>query len=238
MDPEKLKSIIESILFVSGEPMKILKLANITDATEAEVEEAIIKLNEEYANGRGLRIIKIKDTIQMVSNPDNAEFVAELVKSEIQENLSQAALEVLSIVAYRGPITRVEIEAIRGVNCSFTLRALLIRGLIDRTENIKDNRRYLYNISFDFLKKLGVDSVEKLPDWEEMNKKPEENAPIEVHDKPEKNEAGVAEEKSMQKMELGYGVAEPSSDSQGKIEAMAGSEEKAQDNNSAEKSEV
>jgi segregation and condensation protein B len=173
MDSEKLKSIIESILFVSGEPMKLLKLARVTDATEKEVEEAVTKLNDDYADGRGLRIIRIKDTIQLVSNPDNAEFVAELVKSEIQENLSQASLEVLSIVAYRGPITRAEIEAIRGVNCSFTLRALLIRGLIDRTENIKDNRRYLYNISFDFLKKLGVDSVDKLPDWETLNKKEE-----------------------------------------------------------------
>ncbi|MCX6762108.1 MAG: SMC-Scp complex subunit ScpB [Candidatus Moranbacteria bacterium] len=171
MQPEKLKSIIESILFVSGEPMKLLRLAKVTDATEAEVEEAVAKLNAEYAQGRGLRIVQIKDTIQLVTNPDNAEFVAELVKSEIQENLSQAALEVLSIVAYRGPITRAEIEAIRGVNCSFTLRALLIRGLIDRIENIKDNRRYIYNISFDFLKKLGVESVEKLPDWEALNKK-------------------------------------------------------------------
>jgi segregation and condensation protein B len=188
MDPEKLKSIIESILFVSGEPMKIVKLAKVTDATEAEVEEAVAKLNEDYANNRGLRIIKIKDTIQMATNPDNADFVAELVKSEIQENLSQASLEVLSIVAYRGPITRAEIEAIRGVNCSFTLRALLIRGLIDRTENIKDNRRYLYNISFDFLKKLGMDSVEKLPDWEVLNKKLEENETSAI---PEKLEEGV-----------------------------------------------
>ncbi|MEI7426177.1 MAG: SMC-Scp complex subunit ScpB [Candidatus Moraniibacteriota bacterium] len=175
MEPEKLKSIIESILFVSGEPIELLKLARITDATEVEVENALAKLSEEYVAGRGLRIIKIKDTIQLATNPDNAEFVAELIKSEIQENLSQAALEVLSIVAYRGPISRAEIEAIRGVNCSFTLRALLIRGLIDRTENIKDNRRYLYNISFDFLKKLGMDSVEKLPDWETLNKKPENN---------------------------------------------------------------
>ena len=154
--------------------MKIVKLAKVIDVTEAEVEEALTKLNEDCAKGRGLRIVRIKDTIQLVSNPDNAEFVAELVKSEIQENLSQASLEVLSIVAYRGPITRAEIEAIRGVNCSFTLRALLIRGLLDRTENIRDNRRYLYNISFDFLKKLGLESVEKLPDWEALNKKEEE----------------------------------------------------------------
>lgn len=174
MEPEKIKSIIESILFVSGEPMKLLKLAKVADATEAEVEEAVAGLNEDYAKGRGLLIVRIKDEIQLVTSPENAEFVAELVKSEIQENLSQAALEVLSIVAYRGPIARAEIEAIRGVNCSFTLRALLIRGLLDRTENIKDNRRYLYSISLDFLKKLGIDSVEKLPDWETLNKKEEE----------------------------------------------------------------
>lgn len=166
--------------------MGILKLAKVADATEAEVEGALEKLNADYANGRGLRIVKIKDTIQLVSNPDNAQFVAELIKSEIQENLSQAALEVLSVVAYRGPISRAEVEAIRGVNCSFTLRALLIRGLIDRTENIKDNRRYLYNISFDFLKKLGVDSVEKLPDWEVLQKK-------------EKIESDEVSEKSVEK---------------------------------------
>jgi segregation and condensation protein B len=171
MEPEKLKSIVESIIFVSGEPIKLIKIAEVTDATEAEVEGAIAGLNEDYILNRGLRIVRIKDTIQMVTNPDNAGFVAELVKSEIQENLSQAALEVLSIVAYRGPISRAEIEAIRGVNCSFTLRALLIRGLLDRTENIKDNRRYLYNISFDFLKKLGMDSVEKLPDWKALSKR-------------------------------------------------------------------
>jgi segregation and condensation protein B len=198
MQPEKLKSIIESILFVSGEPMKIVKLAKVADATEAEVEGVVAKLNEDYANGRGLRIIQIKDTIQMASSPDNAEFVAELVKSEIQENLSQASLEVLSIVAYRGPITRAEIEAIRGVNCSFTLRALLIRGLIDRTENIKDNRRYLYNISFDFLKKLGVDSVEKLPDWETLNKKSEENETVGISDKREEPSTVIPAEAGIQ----------------------------------------
>ena len=175
MELKKIKSIIESILFVSAEPMRMTKLAKVADATEAEVEGALESLSEDYADSRGLRIVRIKDTIQLVTNPDNADFVAELVKGEIQENLSQASLEVLSIVAYRGPISRAEIEAIRGVNCSFTLRALLIRGLLDRTENIKDNRRYLYNISLDFLKKLGIDRVEKLPDWEVLSKKVEEN---------------------------------------------------------------
>lgn len=171
MNPTKLKSIIESLLFASGEPVKIVKIAKIAGAAEDEIKNAVVSLNEDYAKDRGLIVVRIKDTIQLATNPENALFVSELVKSEIQENLSQAALEVLSIVAYRGPISRAEIEAIRGVNCTFTLRALLIRGLLDRTENIKDNRSYLYNISLDFLKKLGMDSVEKLPDWETLSKK-------------------------------------------------------------------
>lgn len=202
MHPEKLKSILESILFVSGEPMKLLKLAKVADATEVEVETAISGLSEDYAKGRGLRIVRVKDTIQLVTNPENAEFVAELVKGEIQENLSQAALEVLSIVAYRGPMTRAEIEAIRGVNCSFTLRALLIRGLLDRTESIKDNRRYLYSISLDFLKKLGMDSVEKLPDWEVLNKKEdasvEETGSSEILERAEKPSTVIPAETEIQ----------------------------------------
>lgn len=170
---QKVKSIIESLLFVSGESIKISKLAGICAISEEEMEKAVAALSADYARERGLLIIRIGDTVQLVTNPDNAQFVSEMLKSEIQENLSQASLEVLSIVAYRGPITRAEIEEIRGVNCSFTLRALSIRGLVDKIENIKDNRRYLYNISFDFLKKMGVEGVEKLPDWELLNKKPD-----------------------------------------------------------------
>lgn len=188
MEKGKLQSVIESVLFVSGEPMKLSRLAKVTDVTEEEIAEAVDGLNADYAAGRGLVIVRIKDTVQLATSPDNASFVDELVKGEIQENLSQAALEVLSIVAYRGPMTRAEIEAIRGVNCSFTLRALLIRGLIDRTESLKDNRRYLYSISMDFLKKLGLDSVEKLPDWEALQKK--ETA------EPEQPETGEGETKN------------------------------------------
>ncbi|HAI74226.1 MAG TPA: SMC-Scp complex subunit ScpB [Candidatus Moranbacteria bacterium] len=173
MNPKKIKSITESLLFASGEPMKTVKVAKIIGVAEVEIENAVMALNKDYAEDRGLIVVKIKDTIQLATNPENAPFISELIKNEIQENLSQAALEVLSIAAYRGPISRAEIEAIRGVNCSFTLRALLIRGLLDRTENIKDNRRYLYNISLDFLKKLGLESVEKLPDWEMLQKKEE-----------------------------------------------------------------
>ena len=169
MDIEKLKSIIESILFISGESVKISRISKIAGAPKPEVENAIMALQNDYAI-RGLAIIKKEDMVEMATNSENSEFVSELVKSEIQEKLSQAALEVLSIVAYRSPITRADIEAIRGVNSSYTLRSLLMRGLIERIDNPSDNRGYLYKISFDFMKTLGIESIEKLPDWETLSK--------------------------------------------------------------------
>ncbi|MFA7319690.1 MAG: SMC-Scp complex subunit ScpB [Parcubacteria group bacterium] len=169
MEPDKLKSAIESILFIAGEPVEISRIAKITDATKPEVEAAIVVLQGEYATGRGMVIVRKEEAVQMATAPDNAEVVSEMVKSGIQDGLSKAALEVLSIVAYRGPISRVNIEAIRGVNCSFTLRALLLRGLLERMDDPKNGRSYLYKISFDFLKKMGLENVEKLPDFETLS---------------------------------------------------------------------
>jgi segregation and condensation protein B len=170
MDLEKLKSIIESILFISGDPVKISRVAKITGASKPEIENAIMILQKDYSAGRGMVIIKKEDEVQMATSPENSSFTDDLVKSEIQENLSRAALEVLSIIAYRGPISRTDVDAIRGVNSAFTIRSLMIRGLLERVDNPKDNRGFLYKISFDFLKKLGLDSIEKLPDWESLSK--------------------------------------------------------------------
>lgn len=171
MEPDKLKSIIESLLFVSGEPVKIMKLAKIAEVHKAEAENAIMALSGEYeSRNRGLRIIKRNDEIQLATNPENAGYAEQLVKGELQESLTPAASEVLSIVAYRGPVTRAGIEAIRGVNCTYTLRNLLLRGLVDREENPKDARSYVYKITFDFLKHLGVNNIKKLPEYENLSK--------------------------------------------------------------------
>ena len=171
MELEKIKSAIESILFLSGESVSIARMMKVIEASKEEIENAILILQNEYAERKsGLLILRKEDEVQLATNPENADLLNSLVKNEIQENLSSAGLEVLAIVAYRGPITRVEIEAIRGVNCSFTLRSLLMRGLVERIGNPKDSRGYLYKISFDFLKKLGMDSVSKLPDFENLSK--------------------------------------------------------------------
>lgn len=171
MELEKIKSVIESLLFVGGEPVKISKLSKIIEVSKEDVENAVMLLVADCASsGRGISILRKEDEIQMVTNPDNASFVDKIVKSDLQEALSNASLEVLSIIAYRGPITRTEIEMIRGVNCTYTLRNLLMRGLVERIENQKDLRGYVYKISFEFLKKLGLEDIKKLPDYEILSK--------------------------------------------------------------------
>ncbi len=171
MDQQKLKSVVESLLFTSGEPIKISKLAKITQTSAPSVENAVMELSGEYlGKKRGIIIVKKDNRVQLATNPDNAFFVNRLVDNELKGDLSQASLEVLSVVAYRGPITRSGVEAVRGVNSSFTLRNLLMRGLIEKTENSKDKRKYLYRISFDFLKELGLSNVKELPDYEKISK--------------------------------------------------------------------
>lgn len=171
MEAEKLKSIIESLLFISGEPLKISRLAKIIGVPKAETENAIMVLSGEYeAQKRGIRMIRKGEEIQLVTDPGNAGFMEQLIKGELQESLSPASLEVLSIVTYRGPITRSDIEAVRGVNCTYTLRNLLLRGLVTREENPKDARGYIYEASFDFLKHLGIDDIKKLPEYESLSR--------------------------------------------------------------------
>ncbi len=171
MEPDQLKSVIESLLFVSGEPLAVSRVAKIAGVHKAEAENAIMILSGEYeAQKRGLRIIKNGDKVQLVTDSGNAKFAEQLIKGELQEELTPASLEVLSIVAYRGPITRANIEAIRGVNCTYTLRNLLLRGLVDRGENPKDARSYIYKITFDFLKHLGIDDIKKLPEYENLSR--------------------------------------------------------------------
>lgn len=164
-----LKSIIESILFAHGEPTGIEKLSKIVKARKEEVKETLEALKKDY-EGRGFVILEKDGEYQLGSAAENAKYVDDLMKEEFTEELSKAALEVVSIVAYKGPLTRAKIEYVRGVNSAFTLRNLLMRGLVERIENPKDARSYLYRISFDFLKHMGLTKAEELPQYEEFKK--------------------------------------------------------------------
>ncbi len=164
-----LKSIIESILFSIGEPISIEKLARTLGKNKNLIKKTIEDLENDYEKeNRGVQIIKHGEKIQLVSSPKNNLYIEKLIKNELQEDLTPASLEALAIVAYKGPITRAEIEEIRGVNCSFILRSLLIRGLIERRGHPQDARAYVYEISFNFLKKLGLSSIEELPEYKKL----------------------------------------------------------------------
>jgi segregation and condensation protein B len=163
---------LESLLFVSGEPLSFGRLAKLLQISEDEVMACIRALAEKYAEDGacGLQLIVKDKKAELATKPENIPFIESLTKSSLQENLSKPALEVLSIIAYRTPITRVEIESIRGVNCSFTLRNLLLRDLIERQGNPEDARGYVYLPTFRFLESLGLRSITELPDHEALSR--------------------------------------------------------------------
>jgi segregation and condensation protein B len=116
----------------------------------------------------GVQLVDAGDGVQFVSNPENAELVKRFVKDDFSGELTPASLETLTVIAFRGPITKPELEQIRGVNCSLILRNLLIRGLIIGDEN-KQNMQTYYQVTTDFLKHLGINSVEELPDYQKLH---------------------------------------------------------------------
>lgn len=166
------KSCLEALLFVSGEPISFSSLEKVTGKDSDFLKTEAEKLAEEYKErNSGLRIIFQDNKVQMVTAGENGEIVEKLLKIDIEGELSRSAIETISIIAYRGPISRAEIDDIRGVNTSFTLRQLAIRGLIEKIDNPNDARAYLYQISFDFLRQLGIEKVEDLPKFNELRQR-------------------------------------------------------------------
>lgn len=163
-----LTSQLESILFVATKPVSVAKLAELLKQSEADVEAALAQIKEEYQNGqRGIQLIRHASKVQFTTQPDNRKVVETYLKEEQFGELTKPGLETLTIVAYRGPITKLELEAIRGVNCSMILRNLLIKGLVEATED-KTKMRTTYNVTFDFIRFLGLNQVSELPDYEKL----------------------------------------------------------------------
>ncbi|MEI6378684.1 MAG: SMC-Scp complex subunit ScpB [Candidatus Falkowbacteria bacterium] len=164
-----LKHKLEALLFVSAKPMAVKQLAEFTEAAEEEVREACHELTVDYKDsGRGMTLIENGGKFQMVTAPEAADTVAKMVKVETSGELSRPSLEALTIIAYRGPISKTDLDRIRGVNCSLIIRNLLLRGLIEAKEGSEDDGTH-YNVSFDFLKFLGLGSVEDLPDFARLH---------------------------------------------------------------------
>jgi len=152
---------IETILFAAGEPIKTAKLASILKCSPASVTKGLEELKNRLSKTSGLALLKKEDAVQLVASRDYSALLKKLFEKERREELGRAALEVLAIVAYEGPIKRAEIEEIRGVNSAVTIRGLTLRGLIE-----KEDRDYA--LSFAALRRFGLDSTEELPRWREI----------------------------------------------------------------------
>lgn len=162
-----LTAALESLLFIHGEPMDLKTAAGILEIKKEELEKTVNAFENQLKtdNNRGLMLNRIGEQIQLVTKPDFHKLGEKIIKEEIKENLTPAALEALSIVAYNGPMARSMVDYLRGVNSSYVLRNLLVRGLIERYPDPERPYVFLYNISFDFLKHLGLGKQEDLPEY-------------------------------------------------------------------------
>lgn len=162
----KLKASLEAVLFVAPIPVNLSQLASALDASEPEIEAGLKELAQDYQE-RGLRIQRHAGRIQLTTAPEVGETVERFLGLEINSHLSQAALEALSIVAYEQPVTRPQIDNIRGVNSDGVMRSLLHKGLIQDVGRAEGpGRPILYATTPEFLQQFGLNSIEEMPDLE------------------------------------------------------------------------
>jgi segregation and condensation protein B len=167
MDLEEAKAVLESILFVADEPVSTAQLADTLQVTRSFVKKAARSLADDYL-ARGLRVQFEGEKVQMVTAPETAPFVERFLGLQHSGTLSAPALETLAIVAYQQPITRPQIEDIRGVNCQGVLKNLVARGLIEAVDRLDTvGRPIVYGTTFEFLQYFGLANLGELPELED-----------------------------------------------------------------------
>ena len=164
-----LDAKIEALLFYKGEPVSFKSLAKTFEVSEENLKSSISNLKEKLS-GRGLSLVLNDTDVMLGTTPELSSFFEEMRKEELTKELSRASLETLSVVLYKQKVTRNDIDHIRGVNSSFILRNLQIRGLIDKNQDSKDSRVSVFSPSLDLLAHLGVSEISELPDYESVVK--------------------------------------------------------------------
>jgi segregation and condensation protein B len=170
-----LEAKIEALLFVCSRPLTVGQICNFLkkDGEEGATKEAVadclkgiaVKFNKPES---GIHLLTNGEEFRFVSNSEFGGTVKRFLKDDITGELTPAGLETLAVIAYRGPISKLDLEEIRGVNCSVILRNLMIRGLIDEKKS-EDGERVFYRVTTDFVKHLGVADISQLPDFEKLN---------------------------------------------------------------------
>ena len=170
----ELKSLVESLLFVADLTVSVDSLATALDVSIEDVESVLLALDADY-QGRGIRLQRKGDRLQLVSAPEAGPQIQRFLGLEISGRLSAASLETLGIVAYRQPVTRAQVEAIRGVNSDSVLRSLIRRGLLEEVGRAQTaGLPILYGTTFEFLQQFGLQNLNDLPDWQELDREIQE----------------------------------------------------------------
>ncbi len=161
---------LESMLFVASRPLELKKIMSVLKISESDVMAAIEELKKKYSGESGVLLLENSNEWQLVSNPAYKETAEKFVKAEIAGELTRAQLETLTIISYLGPITKPELEQLRGVNCALILRNLLIRGLVK--ENDTGGLLPTYEVTMEYVRHLGLQSLKDLPDYATLHEHP------------------------------------------------------------------
>lgn len=170
MDIKEIERSVEAILFAVGDPVSLPRLSEILNVDEVSLEKIIINLRDYYDfEQRGVRIVKLENAYQMCSASQYAEFVRKAMETKRPPRLSPPLLEVLSVIAYRQPVTRAYVEQVRGVDCSYSVSSLVEKGLICESGRLDvPGKPILYRTTKDFLRVFGLESLNDLPDLPEF----------------------------------------------------------------------
>jgi len=197
MDKTNIKSILEALLFINEKPIEVNELAEVLETSRKEIDAALEELSSDYqGRSSGICIVKVAGGYQMCSSPDNETWVKKMYQERSKQKLSTASLETLAVIAYKQPVTRVEIEAIRGVNADGVVRKLSELGLI-KIAGRKDviGKPFLYITTRKFLEYFGINALKDLPKLEEFAALVEKDK-INVNPKSETDEVGVTTEEN------------------------------------------
>jgi segregation and condensation protein B len=186
MSSENIKSTVEALIFASGDPISTDRICEILDCTEDEALACISDLSAEYKNrGSAMQIIKLNDSWQMTTLPQYAAPIRRMLEIQRNTPLSQAAFEVLAVVAYNQPVTKSFVEQVRGVDCSGVISSLVEKGLVEERGRLElPGRPLIYGTTDRFLRCFSLETLSDLPELPHDEEKPEdaENVPSESND--------------------------------------------------------
>ena len=169
MSLKEIAKIIEGVLFVSGEGVPIEEFKSRFEMNDREFNKCLDILKEKYNKDCGVNVITYKNKVQLCSNPDIAENIAEILNPIRERSLTKAAMETVAIVAYKQPVTRIDIENIRGVNCDYAIQLLQANNLIEvvgRKDTV--GKPLLFGTTENFLKRFELENIEALPNYNEL----------------------------------------------------------------------